>query len=277
MMGFAHTAQRKTEIKSEWVSDSLHTGWLVFMHICFLLFRSKMNEISEICSRSIENHMETNKISNEKYEFRFEFRQNSSNWITLWLVGSLLSSGLTTDAYKHAHIHTHTRTTRRELRKLEIRIVVSQSYYVVRNIKHTHTRSMQHTQRIVVLFYRWRCVWFDLEIGYVPHSSLHLAYSCSLRSSKAHQTISLSQRVCVCGSLYAHEFVVLCCAVYAESMRPQRHTHTQAHTHTHTGIEKVTLFFHNSQTTSTSNIHTSQQHRIGHCVHFVMMSRLDCS
>lgn len=275
MMGFAHTAQRKTEMKSEWVSDSLNTGWLVFMHICFLLFRSKMNEISEICSRSIENLMKKNKISNEKYKFRFEFRQNSSNWITLWLVGSLLSSGLTTDAYKHAHIHTHTRTTRRELRKLEIRIVVSQSYYVVRNIKHTHTRSMQHTQRIVVLFYRWRCVWFDLEIGYVPHSSLHLAYSRSLRSSKAHQTISLSQHLCEAACM--HMSLLYCAVLYMPNRCDRNAIHTQAHTHTHTGIEKVTLFFHNSQTTSTSNIHTSQQHRIGHCVHFVMMSRLDCS
>lgn len=232
MMGFAHTARRKTEIKSEWVSDSLHIGWLVFMHICFLLFRSKMNEISEICSLSIENHMETNKISNEKYEFRFEFRQNSSNWITLWLVGSLLSSGLTTDAYKHAHIHTHTRTTRRELRKLEIRIVVSQSYYVVRNIKHTHTRSMQHTQRIVVLFHRWRCVWFDLEIGYVPHSSLHLAYSCSLRSSKAHQTISLSQHLCeaACMRMSLLYCAVCICRIDATAT-PYTYTGTHAYTH----------------------------------------------
>lgn len=175
--------------------------------------------------------------------FTWVFHQNWSNWITLWIV---IIVEWSSDRHIHTNTHacTHTRSQPgAEFQKLEIRAVVSQTYYVVHSYTHAYTLNAMYSIHIDVVLQVTLCI-VRSKYGYVL-VSLHLAHSFSLQSSTTRRSISLSQHVWLYAwwdCLYAHEFVVFC--VYAESKRPQRHTRIHTHTaHIHTGIEKVTLFF----------------------------------
>lgn len=118
-----------------------------------ICYEAKFRETILVRSRMIWRKtkiMWRNEISYGKYKFWFEFRQNYSNWITLWLVIVVeWSNDRRIHARKHAHIHAN---RRRASKTRNTNLVVSQSYYVVRNFMHTHSNS--HTLNAVYSTYR---------------------------------------------------------------------------------------------------------------------------
>lgn len=141
----------------------------------------------------------------------------------------------------------------------------------------THAHCRAHSTYRCAVLQVTLCMVRSLEIGYV-HT---LAFVLLTRAAFARPkpiVLFRFRSICVCvwGKLPVCAWV--CCIVLCYALCICRIDATATpYTRIHTRELKKWRSFSTQQRQTTSTTTTSQQHRIGHCVHFVMMSRLDCS